>query len=81
MNQAGPDVGPFFTLAGDKNKPMVNVNIGIVTDKNGIFTGIKVGDKTISIDQWNKDSSGPMSVGEFKEKHKDLYNSLFGGGK
>jgi hypothetical protein len=78
MNQSGPDVGPFFTLAGDKNKPMINVNVGIVTDKNGIFTGIRVGDKTISIEQWNKDSSGPMSLAEFKERYKDMYNNLFG---
>ncbi|WP_246628925.1 hypothetical protein [Algoriphagus marincola] len=77
-NQAGPDVGPFLTLAGDFNRPMMNINASIVTDKNGIFTGVRVGDQTISIEQWNKDNSGPMSVDEFKEQYKDLYNSLFG---
>jgi len=77
-NQSGPDIGPFFTLAGDKNKSMINVNVGIVTDKNGIFTGVRAGDQTISIEQWNKDSSGPMSVDEFKKEYKDMYNTLFG---
>lgn len=57
---------------------MMNINASIVTDKNGIFTGVRVGDQTISIEQWNKDNSGPMSVDEFKEQYKDLYNSLFG---
>lgn len=76
--QSGPNTGPFWTLKGDKNAPMIGINIGIVTDSEGIFTGVKVGDKTISLEQWNKDSTGPMSVDEFKKNHKDLYNQLFG---
>jgi len=78
VTQSGPQVGPTMTLAGDKNNPMMNINMGIETDKNGIFTGVRVGDKTISIDEWNKNSSGPMSVDEFKKKHGDYYNQLFG---
>jgi RHS repeat-associated protein len=77
-NQSGPDAGPFVTLAGDFNRPMMGINASIVTDKNGIFTGVRAGDQTISLEQWNKDNSGPMSVDEFKEQYKDLYNSLFG---
>jgi hypothetical protein len=76
--QSGPNRGPFFTLAGDSNDPMININIGIVTDKNGIFKGVRAGDKTISLEQWNKDTTGPMSVDEFKKNHKDLYDQLFG---
>ncbi|MBS3921723.1 MAG: hypothetical protein KGZ37_01070 [Nitrosarchaeum sp.] len=77
-NKVGPDIGPFFTLAGNNKRPMIDINVGIVTDKNGIFTGIRVGDKTISLEQWNKDNSGPMSVDEFKKQYRDLYNTLFG---
>lgn len=73
-----PTLGPFFTLAGDRDRTMMNLNIGIVTDKDGIFTGVRVGNKTISIEQWNKDTSGPMSVEEFKKKHRDWYNQIFG---
>ncbi|NAS12671.1 RHS repeat protein [Poritiphilus flavus] len=76
--QSGPNTGPFFTLAGDSNDPMININIGIVTNKDGIFKGVRVGDKTISLEQWNKDTTGPMSVDEFKKNHKDLYDQLFG---
>jgi len=78
VTQSGPQEGPTMTLFGDKNNPMMNINMGIETDKNGIFTGVRVGDKTISIDEWNKNSSGPMSVDEFKKKHGDYYNQLFG---
>ena len=67
VTQSGPQEGPTMTLFGDKNNPMMNINMGIETDKNGIFTGVRVGDKTISIDEWNKNSSGPMSVDEFKK--------------
>lgn len=57
---------------------MMNITASIVTDKNGTFTGVKVGDQTISIEQWNENNSGPMSVDEFKKQYKDLYNTLFG---
>ncbi len=76
--QAGEIIGPTWTLRDDKNEPMMNINMGILTDKNGIFTGVKVGDKTISIEEWNKNSSGPMSVEKFKKKYRDYYNQLFG---
>ncbi len=59
-------------------RPMMNITASIVTDKNGTFTGVKVGDQTISIEQWNENNSGPMSVDEFKKQYKDLYNTLFG---
>ena len=74
----GPDWGPFVTLGGDFNDPMIDVNIGIVTNTDGIFQGVRVGDQTISLERWNKDSSGPMSVDKFKKNHRDLYNNLFG---
>lgn len=73
-----PTLGPFFTLAGDRNRTMLEINANIVTDKNGIFTGVQVNGKTISLEQWNKDTSGAMSVDEFKKNHKDLYDKLFG---
>ena len=75
--KSGPNVGPFFTLAGDKDDPMININIGIVTDKEGVFTGVRVGEKTISLEQWNKDSTGHMTVKEFKKNHRELYDKMF----
>mgnify|MGYP001817405351 FL=1 len=78
MTANEPVFGPLLTLAGDKNVTMMEINVGIVTDKDGIFKGVRVGDKTISLEQWNKDTSGGMSVEEFKKKHRDYYDQLFG---
>ena len=76
--QSGSAIGPTWTLKGDKNKPMMNINMGVVTDADGIFTGVRVGDQTISIDDWNANFE-TMSVDEFKKKYGDYYNQLFGG--
>ena len=75
--KSGPNKGPFITLAGDKNKSMVNINASIITNSKGIFTGVREGGKTISLDDWNKDSSGPMSAKEFNKNYKNLYDRLF----
>lgn len=78
VTQSGPQTGPTWTLMGDANELMMNVNMGIVTDKDGVFTGVKVGGKTISIEEWNANSSGPMSLEEFKKNYGDYYNQIFG---
>jgi RHS repeat-associated protein len=50
----GPNTGPFVALAGDNQRPMMNVNTSIMVNEKGIFTGVKQGDKIISIQEWNK---------------------------
>lgn len=76
VTKFGPQEGPTNALLGDRNVPMMGINVNILADKNGIFTGVKVGDETISIDEWNKSYSGPMSVDEFKEKYSEYYYLL-----
>jgi RHS repeat-associated protein len=57
--QAGPDKGPFRTLAGDKKEKQFDINVRIAVDKKGKFTGVYSTDKNgkevvISIADWNK---------------------------
>lgn len=46
--------GPYTSLPGDNDRPMMSNSFTITMDKNGVFTGIKQGDKTYSIGDWNK---------------------------
>ena len=52
--KAGPDKGPFVTLAGDKKQKQFGVNLRIAVDKDGNFTGVYQGKNVISIADWNK---------------------------
>jgi len=61
--QAGPNKGPFVTLAGDDNVKMFDVNINIITDKDGIFTGVQQGDNTFTLDAWNKQFENTSPTG------------------
>ncbi|WP_188463096.1 RHS repeat-associated core domain-containing protein [Marivirga lumbricoides] len=71
--------GMFTHLPGNGDSPMMmNINLSILTNSDGIFQGIQAGDKTISIDEWNKNFES-LSVDEFREKYGDYYNQLFGG--
>jgi RHS repeat-associated protein len=45
--------GPFTQLPGDNNRPMMTANFTITMDSNGVFTGVKQGDKTYSVADWN----------------------------
>jgi RHS repeat-associated protein len=53
-SSAGPNVGPFVSLAGDNKSPMINVNMSILVDSKGSFVGVMQGDRLISISEWNK---------------------------
>jgi hypothetical protein len=55
--KSGPDIGPFWTLKGDKNKPMFNVNISIQVNQDGIFQGVLQDGNLIGINDWNKQFS------------------------
>ena len=51
----GRNTGPFTELWGEnKDNPITSFNFTITTDKKGNFTGVKVGDKSFSIEDWNK---------------------------
>lgn len=46
--------GPYTQLPGDNNRPMMTANFTVTMDSNGVFTGVKQGDKTYNIADWNK---------------------------
>lgn len=45
---------PFTSLDGENKRYISNFNLTIITDKKGNFTGVRMGDKTYSITDWNK---------------------------
>ncbi|MET3982138.1 hypothetical protein ABIB62_004766, partial [Mucilaginibacter sp. UYP25] len=48
-------LAPYLGLAGHGTEVMSDVNVSIVVDKNGVFTGVVGADgKTMSIKDWNK---------------------------
>ena len=50
--------GPFFTLMGNKNQPMFNVNISIQVNQDGIFQGVLQDGNLINIEEWNSQFTG-----------------------
>lgn len=46
--------GPYTQLPGDNSRPMMSASFTITMDSNGVFTGVKQGDKTYSMADWNK---------------------------
>ena len=51
----GKNTGPFTELPGEnKDRPITSFSLTITTDKQGNFTGVKSGDKTYTIADWNK---------------------------
>jgi len=51
---AHKEKGSVFTLFGDANKNIFNVNMTIKFDNDGNFTGVQQGKKTYSVEEWNK---------------------------
>jgi RHS repeat-associated protein len=59
VGQIGADVGrntgPFTELPGEnEDNPITSFNFTVTTDKKGNLTGVKVGDKSYTLDEWNK---------------------------
>jgi hypothetical protein len=51
----GKATGPTMALARENEGDVhINVNISIMVNGDGVFQGVKQGDKTISISDWNK---------------------------
>jgi len=46
--------GGLHSLFGENNNNLINVDMKVLFDKNGNFTGVKNGDQTFTIKQWNK---------------------------
>jgi RHS repeat-associated protein len=45
---------PFSSLDGENKRDISSFNFSISTDKKGNFTGVKMGDKSYSLGDWNK---------------------------
>ncbi|MBX3240741.1 MAG: RHS repeat-associated core domain-containing protein [Chitinophagaceae bacterium] len=45
---------PFSSLDGENKRDISSFSFSISTDKEGNFTGVKMGDKTYSLSDWNK---------------------------
>ncbi|MCC5922121.1 MAG: hypothetical protein JJU23_15705, partial [Cyclobacteriaceae bacterium] len=50
----GRNMGPFTELPGENQRPITDFNFSITTDADGNFTGVRRGDETFSIQNWNK---------------------------
>ena len=46
--------GGLHSLFGNNKKPLFTVDMEIIFDEKGNFTGVRQGDKTYSIEEWNK---------------------------
>lgn len=46
--------GPFTSLDGENKRDVSSFKFSISIDKKGNFTGVKMGDKSFSIEDWNK---------------------------
>jgi hypothetical protein len=46
--------GGLINLFGDNKEDLFKINMTITFDKNGNFTGVKQGDKTYTVEEWNK---------------------------
>jgi RHS repeat-associated protein len=52
--------GGLLDLAGDNRNTLINTSFQITTDGKGNFTGVKQGDKTYTIGDWNKQFTKPQ---------------------
>lgn len=60
-----PAIGnPYTSLPGDGENKMMAANFNITLDKNGVFTGVKQGDKTYTTTDWNKMMQSKPTVKE-----------------
>lgn len=45
--------GPLTELPGQNQRDITDFNFTVTTDKNGNFTGVKLGKATYTIQNWN----------------------------
>ena len=65
---------PFISLPGDNKRLMMTSNLTITMDENGVFTGVKQGEKKYTLEEWNNfQSSKPLDI-------KESSGVKFGGG-
>lgn len=71
------DGNPYTSLPGDNDRPMMTANFTVNIDKNGVFTGIKMGTTLFSIQEWNKMmQSTPLNADDQDKSEK---RGSFGG--
>ena len=51
---AAGTTGPYTHLPGDNSKPMMHNSFTVTMDQKGVFTGVQQGDKTYTLEEWNK---------------------------
>lgn len=58
-----PAIGnPYSSLPGDGDKNMMSANFTVNIDKKGVFTGVTMGDKSYTMDEWNKMNSSQSTT-------------------
>ncbi|MGG7470547.1 hypothetical protein ACVVIH_18275 [Chryseobacterium arthrosphaerae] len=71
------DGNPYTSLPGNNDRPMMTANFTVTIDKNGVFTGIKMGNTIFSIQEWNKMmQSTPLN---YDDRDKSEKGGSFGG--
>ena len=49
-----PDIGPVVDLLFEnESDTQISIDINVMVNGDGNFTGVRVGDQTISIEDWN----------------------------
>jgi hypothetical protein len=54
--------GPYTSLPGDNDRPMMSASFTITMDDKGVFTGVQQDDKKYSIIDWNKMNQNKPTV-------------------
>lgn len=54
--------GPYTSLPGDNDRPMMSANFTVTMDGKGAFTGVQQGDKKYSVADWNKMNQNKPTV-------------------
>ncbi len=59
---ASQESGGILDLFGDNKESLFKVDMTVTFDNKGRFTGVKQGDKTYSVDEWNKKVKSEFGV-------------------
>jgi hypothetical protein len=51
---ANKEQGNLLSLYGENKNSLFSVDMQVMIDKNGNFTGVKQGENTYTIEEWNK---------------------------
>ena len=54
--------GPYTSLPGENDRPMMSAEFTITMDNKGVFTGVQQGDNKYTIQDWNKMNQNKPTV-------------------